>query len=163
MWSFTRGSNCKALTGKILVFCIGGRFLCQYLWKAVIILFYSVINWMCVNQEITHTWKIKSYIPLSIRCFPLLECTWQPLMRKQSHCQICWIHTNYPPSPMPFSATAENKVDVTRDDSQRRFLAQHSLTTLLFHCLKWLQYCSNIWTLFCVKNCRCESSRVTSP
>ena len=24
-WSFTRGSNCKALTGKILVFCIGGR------------------------------------------------------------------------------------------------------------------------------------------
>ena len=24
-WSFTRGSNCKALTGKILVFWIGGR------------------------------------------------------------------------------------------------------------------------------------------
>ena len=24
-WSFTRGSNCKALTGKILVFCISGR------------------------------------------------------------------------------------------------------------------------------------------
>ena len=25
-WSFTRGSNCKALTGKILVIWIGGRF-----------------------------------------------------------------------------------------------------------------------------------------
>ena len=24
-WSFTRGSNCKALTGKILVLWIGGR------------------------------------------------------------------------------------------------------------------------------------------
>ena len=29
-WSFTRGSNCKALTGKILVFWIGGR-----LWDVV--------------------------------------------------------------------------------------------------------------------------------
>ena len=24
-WSFTRGSNCKALTGRVLVFWIGGR------------------------------------------------------------------------------------------------------------------------------------------
>ena len=29
-WSFTKGSNCKALTGKILVFWIGGR-----LWEVV--------------------------------------------------------------------------------------------------------------------------------
>ena len=29
-WSFTRGSNCKPLTGKILVFWIGGR-----LWEMV--------------------------------------------------------------------------------------------------------------------------------
>ena len=29
-WSFTRGSNCKALTGKIVVFWIGGR-----LWEVV--------------------------------------------------------------------------------------------------------------------------------
>ena len=29
-WSFTRGSNCKALTGKILVFWIGGC-----LWEVV--------------------------------------------------------------------------------------------------------------------------------
>ena len=29
-WSFTRGSNCKALAGKRLVFWIGGR-----LWEAV--------------------------------------------------------------------------------------------------------------------------------
>ena len=29
-WLFTRGSNCKALTGKVLVFWIGGR-----LWEVV--------------------------------------------------------------------------------------------------------------------------------
>ena len=29
-WSFARGPNCKALTGKILVFWIGGR-----LWEVV--------------------------------------------------------------------------------------------------------------------------------
>ena len=29
-WSFTRGSNCKALTEKVLVFWIGGR-----LWEVV--------------------------------------------------------------------------------------------------------------------------------
>ena len=29
-WSFTRGSNCKDLPGKVLVFCIGGR-----LWEVV--------------------------------------------------------------------------------------------------------------------------------
>ena len=30
------------------------------------------------------------------------------------------------------------KGDVTRDDSQQRFLAQHSITALLRHCFKWL-------------------------
>ena len=29
-WSFTRDSNCKSLTGKVLVFWIGGR-----LWEVV--------------------------------------------------------------------------------------------------------------------------------
>ena len=43
--------------------------------------------------------------------------------------------------------------DGTRDDSQRRFSAQQSVATLLQH----------IVTLCCVKNRRCESSRVTSP
>ena len=52
---------------------------------------------------------------------------------------------------------------VTRDDSQRRFLEQPSVETLLRHCFKWLQHCSNIATLCCAKNCCCESSRVTSP
>ena len=56
-----------------------------------------------------------------------------------------------------------NKGGVTRDDSQRRFLAQHSVATLLRHCFGWLQHCSNIATLYCAKNRRCESSRVTSP
>ena len=53
--------------------------------------------------------------------------------------------------------------DVTRDDSQQRFLAQHSVATLLRHCFEWLQHCSNIATLCCAKNRRCESSRVTLP
>ena len=56
-----------------------------------------------------------------------------------------------------------NKGDVTRDDSQRRFLEQHSVATLLRRCFEWLQHCSNIATLYCAKNRRCESSRVTSP
>ena len=30
-WSFTRGSNCKTMTGKALVFYIGGR-----LWEEVV-------------------------------------------------------------------------------------------------------------------------------
>ena len=53
----------------------------------------------------------------------------------------------------------------TRDDSQRRFLAQHwqhSVPTSLRHSFEWLQHCSNIATLCCAKNRRCESSRVTS-
>ena len=55
------------------------------------------------------------------------------------------------------------KGDVTRDDSQRRFSAQHSVTTLLRHCFESLQHCSNIATLFCDNSRRCKSSRVTSP
>ena len=50
----------------------------------------------------------------------------------------------------------KTKRDVARDDSQRRFLAQHSFATWL----EWLQHCSNIATLCCVKNRRCESLRV---
>ena len=54
------------------------------------------------------------------------------------------------------------KGDVTRDDSQGRFLAQRSVaTTLLRHCFEWLQHCSTIATLCCAKNRRCESSRAT--
>ena len=47
--------------------------------------------------------------------------------------------------------------------SQRRFLAQYHVATLLGDCFEWLQHCSNIATLSCAKNRRCESSRVTSP
>ena len=55
------------------------------------------------------------------------------------------------------------KGDVTRNDSQRRFLAQHSVA-MLEQCWKYLKQCrNNIATPCCAKNCRCESSRVTSP
>ena len=53
--------------------------------------------------------------------------------------------------------------DVTLGDSQRRFLAQHSVATLLGHCVEWLQHCSNIAALCYAKNRCCESSCVTSP
>ena len=48
------------------------------------------------------------------------------------------------------------------EDLQRRFLTQHIISTLLRHCFERLQHCSNIATLCCGKNHRCESSRVTS-
>ena len=54
------------------------------------------------------------------------------------------------------------KCDVSRDHSQRRFLVQHSVATLLRHCFEWLQHWSSIATLCCAINRRCESSRVTS-
>ena len=59
--------------------------------------------------------------------------------------------------------TFQTKGDVTRGDSQRRFLAQHSIAALLQHCFEWLQHCSNIARLCCAKNGLCDSSRVTSP
>ena len=66
-WSFTRGSNCKAFTGKILVFCPAGRFLCQYLWKAVIIKFYSILLLIgCASTR-----KLLTHEKLKVTClFP---------------------------------------------------------------------------------------------
>ena len=60
-------------------------------------------------------------------------------------------------------AKIQSKDDVTGDDSQRRFLAQHIVATLFRRCFEWLQHCSSIATLCSVKNSSCESSRVTSP
>ena len=53
--------------------------------------------------------------------------------------------------------------DVTRDDSQRRFLAQHSVA-MLEQCCNHYKQCRNyLAPLCCAKNSLCESSRVTSP
>ena len=52
--------------------------------------------------------------------------------------------------------------DVTRDDSQGRFLAQHSVAMLEQYCNHSKQCRNNVATLCCAKNRRCESSRVTS-
>ena len=60
-------------------------------------------------------------------------------------------------------AKTHSKDDVTRDDLKRRFLAQHSVATLLRRCFEWLQHCSSIATLCSAKNSSCKSSRVTSP
>ena len=52
--------------------------------------------------------------------------------------------------------------DVTRrDDSQRRFQAQHGVAMLEQCCCHSKQCCTNVATLCCAKNCRCKSSSVT--
>ena len=55
------------------------------------------------------------------------------------------------------------KGDVTRDSSQRRFLAQQSVAMLKQCCNRSKQYRNNVTTLHCATNRRCELSRVTSP
>ena len=54
------------------------------------------------------------------------------------------------------------KGDDTWDDSQRRFLAQHSVAMLEQCCDHSKQCRNNVAKLCCVKNLRCESSRVTT-
>ena len=56
-----------------------------------------------------------------------------------------------------------SKGDLTGDDSQRRFLAQHSVAMLEQCCNHSKQCHNNVATLYCAKNRRGEPSRVTSP
>ena len=63
------------------------------------------------------------------------------------------------------------KGDNTGDDSQRWFLAQNSVTTLLWHYFKWSKHCSSTAMLCCTKNSCCvevikifvQFHRLTSP
>ena len=52
---------------------------------------------------------------------------------------------------------------VTRNDSQRRFLAQHNVAILEQCCNHSKQCRNNDATLFCTKNRPCESSLAKSP
>ena len=61
------------------------------------------------------------------------------------------------------SVAPRRKGDVTRDDSQRRFLAQHRVAMLEQCWSRSKQCCNNVATLCCAKNRRCELSLVTSP
>ena len=55
------------------------------------------------------------------------------------------------------------RVQTQRDDSQRRFLSQHSVA-MLEQCWNYSKQCrTNAATLCSAKNRRCESSRVTLP
>ena len=58
---------------------------------------------------------------------------------------------------------SEFKGDVTRDDSQRPSLVQHSVAMLEQCCNHSKQCRNNVETLCYAKNRRCESSRVTLP
>ena len=74
------------------------------------------------------------------------------------------VYTLDPPTYKTNKQTENAKCVVsTRVDSQLRFLAQHSVATLLRHCFEWLEHCSNIAALCCAKNRRCKSSRKTTP
>ena len=64
---------------------------------------------------------------------------------------------------MGFVGLVLNRLFSTRDDSQRRFFAQHSVTMLEQCCNHSKQCRSNVAKLSCAKNRRCESSRVTTP
>jgi len=55
------------------------------------------------------------------------------------------------------------QANVTRDDLQRRFSAQHSVTMLEQCCDHSKQRRNNVTTLCCAKNRHCKSSRVTPP
>ena len=57
------------------------------------------------------------------------------------------IRTSFKFRPRIVVLVLQSEGDVTQDDSQRRFLAQHSVATLLRRCFEWLQHCSNIATL----------------
>ena len=48
-WSFTRDFNCKALIGKILVFCIGGR-----LWEVVAYEMWSQVKKMTYFKKFSY-------------------------------------------------------------------------------------------------------------
>ena len=63
----------------------------------------------------------------------------------------------------PQAIILDCKGDLTRNDSQRRFLAQQSVEILEQYCNYSKQCRNNVATLCCAKNRRCESSRVTSP
>ena len=64
-----------------------------------------------------------------------------------------------------FTFYGGRKGDVTRDDLQRRFLAQHGVSMLAQGChySKRCRNTYNVATLCYAKNRRCESFRVTSP
>ena len=58
--------------------------------------------------------------------------------------------------------SCNDKGDVTRYDSRRRFLTQHSVAVLEQCCNNSKQCRNNVATLCCAKNRCCKSSRVTS-
>ena len=57
------------------------------------------------------------------------------------------IRTSFKFRPRIVVLVLQSEGDVTQDDSQRRFLAQHSVATLFRRCVEFLQHCSNIATL----------------
>ena len=59
------------------------------------------------------------------------------------------IRTSFKSRPRIVVLVLQSEGDVIQNDSQRRFLAQHSVATLLRRCFEFLQHFSNIATLCC--------------
>ena len=76
--------------------------------------------------------------------------------------QCCSSVLRYKSSLRIVSFNITLKGDVTRDDSQRRFLVQHSVAMLEQCCNHSKQCRNNAVMLSCAKIRCCESSRVTS-
>ena len=87
-----------------------------------------------------------------------------PVLQFDTKIKVVWlVHTFKKRWQLYWDNLRMIKGENTRDDLQRRFLAQYSVAILLRHCFEWLQHCSNIATLCCAKTRRGEASRVTSP
>ena len=110
--------------------------------------------------EIVQEYSIDRFQELSELLFPIIAPvsflfpSINILYAKLNLCRRCFLRSN---------VSSLFKGDVNRDDSLRRFLAQHSVATLLRHYFGWLQHCSNFAALCCAKNRRRESFGVTSP
>ena len=103
----------------------------------------AIINYTKLNKSYTcyNCFLLKSIIDLSALLSQLLSNCSAVKKKKQSK--------------QPYG-------DVTRDDSQQRFLAQHSVAMLEQCCKDSKQCCNNVAMLCWAKNHRGESSRVTS-
>ena len=113
----------------------------------------AYIRPICFIRELQQSQKLQAIGSFRFFLFFLLIKISKTLLR--TDCTFMMTHA--------FRSDSFDVAARLRDDSQRRFLAQHSVATLLRHGFEQLQYCSNIATLCCAKNRLCKSSRVTSP
>ena len=132
-------------------------------------------GWLSEQNMRTHVkiTKRKECVPSLAGCYFHAHTRISPTlisvrkMRSMVGRRVCtrkrWRKRNFGKRGLRVLVSRELKGDIRRDDSQRLFLAQHSVAMLEQCCNHSKQCRNNVATLCCAKNCRCESSRVTSP